>query len=79
MASAIPGSATPATVQGRDFTAVLDAPQNPFHKAAYSRFLSADAVITDHFSYTSYENGKSEMLYDLSKDPQENKNVIPKC
>lgn len=72
---ALAGITTPATVQGRDFTALLDAPQQPFHAAAYSRFLSADAVITDRFSYTSYENGKSEMLYDLIKDPRENKNV----
>ena len=66
---------TPTTVQGRDFTTLLDAPQKPFHEAAYSRFLSADAVITDQFSYTSHEGGKSEMLYDLAKDPQENRNV----
>lgn len=72
---ALAGIAAPANVQGRDFTALLDAPQKPFHKAAYSRFLNADAVITDRFSYTSYEGGKSEMLYDLSKDPQENRNV----
>jgi arylsulfatase A-like enzyme len=65
----------PGTVQGRDFTALLDDPKKPFHEAAYSRFLNADAVITDRFSYTSFDNGKSEMLYDLSKDPQENKNV----
>ena len=62
-------------MQGRDFTALLDQPEKPFHKAAYSRFLNADAVITGQFSYTSFDNGKSEMLYDLSKDPQENKNV----
>ena len=72
---ALIGITAPATVQGRDFSALLDDPQKPFHEAAYSRFLSADAVITDHFSYTRYEGGKSEMLYDLSKDPQENRNL----
>ena len=72
---ALAGIATPATVQGRDFTALLDDPNKKFHEAAYSRFLNADAVITDRFSYTSYDNGKSQMLYDLSKDPQENKNI----
>jgi arylsulfatase A-like enzyme len=72
---ALAGIAAPATVQGRDFSVLLDDPQKPFHKAAYSRFVSADAVVTDHFSYTSYEGGKSEMLYDLAKDPQENRNV----
>ena len=72
---ALAGITAPATVQGRDFTALLDDPKKTFHEAAYSRFLSADAVITDRFNYTSYDNGKSEMLYDLSKDPQENRNV----
>jgi arylsulfatase A-like enzyme len=72
---ALAGIDTPATVQGRDFSVLLDAPQTPFHKAAYSRFITADAVITDQFSYTSYEGGKSGMLYDLAKDPQENRNV----
>jgi arylsulfatase A-like enzyme len=72
---ALAGIASPATVQGRDFTALLDDPKKPFHEAAYSRFLNADAVITGQFSYTRFDNGKSEMLYDLSKDPQENKNV----
>jgi iduronate 2-sulfatase len=72
---ALAGIAAPATVQGRDFSTLLDAPQKPFHEAAYSRFLTADTVITDHFSYTSYEGGKSEMLYNLSKDPRENRNV----
>jgi len=72
---ALAGIAAPTTVQGRDFTALLDDPKKSFHEVAYSRFLDADAVITDRFSYTSFDNGKSEMLYDLSKDPQENKNV----
>jgi arylsulfatase A-like enzyme len=72
---ALAGIASPATVQGRDFTALLDDPKKPFHEAAYSRFLNADAVITGQFSYTRFDNGKSEMLCDLSKDPQENKNV----
>jgi arylsulfatase A-like enzyme len=45
------------------------------HEASYSRFLNADAVITHRYSYTSYDNGKAQMLYDLTKDPQENKNI----
>ncbi|MEY4243092.1 MAG: hypothetical protein RLZZ245_677 [Verrucomicrobiota bacterium] len=72
---ALAGIATPASVQGREFAALLDDPHKPFHEAAYSRFLSADAVINNRFSYTSYEGGKAEMLYDLSKDPHENRNI----
>jgi hypothetical protein len=37
--------------------------------------------ITGDFNYNSYNNGKSEMLYDLGKDPYENRNVAgdPAC
>lgn len=75
---ALAGLKTPETVQGRDFSSILDNPQKVFREAAYSRFAAADAVVTDRFSYTSYNNGKSEMLYDLSKDPRENENVAGK-
>lgn len=72
---ALAGITVPESVQGRDFSVLLDQPQTPFRDVAYSRFLSADAVITQGFTYTSYSGGKEEMLYDLSKDPQENNNV----
>jgi iduronate 2-sulfatase len=57
---------------------LLDNPEKQFRDVAYSRFKSGDAVISDNFTYTSYNNGKSEMLYDLSKDPEENHNVAGK-
>lgn len=72
---ALAGIDIPQTVQGRDFTILLRQPRNTFREHAYSRFVSGDAVITRRFSYTSYNNGKSEMLYDLEIDPQENENV----
>ena len=61
---ALAGIKPPASVQGRDFTMLLDKPDAAFREAAYSRFIKADAVITDRFSYTSYGKGKGEMLYD---------------
>ncbi len=69
------GIAVPATVQGRSFEVLLDHPGQPFREVAYSRFLTGDAVITERFNYTSYGGGKDEMLYDLEKDPTENRNV----
>jgi arylsulfatase A-like enzyme len=72
---ALAGIQVPPSVQGRDFTGLLDKPKSPFREAAYSRFLSADAVVTEQFNYTQYSNGTSEMLYDLKKDPHENENV----
>jgi len=75
---ALAGLAKPGTVQGRDFTPLLDHPGKPFREAAYSRYMNGEAVITSRFSYTSYNGGKSEMLYDLEKDPDENVNIANK-
>ncbi|MEY4245148.1 MAG: hypothetical protein RLZZ245_2733 [Verrucomicrobiota bacterium] len=72
---ALAGLATPKTVQGRDFSVLLEEPNKPFRKVAYSRYIGGDAVITPILSYTSYKDGKSRMLYDLRKDPNENVNV----
>lgn len=72
------GLEIPKTVQGRSFNQLLDHPERPFREVAYSRFLAGDAVITENFNYTSYNNGKSDMMYDLKKDPQENNNVAGK-
>ncbi|MBX3421350.1 MAG: sulfatase [Pirellulaceae bacterium] len=69
------GIAIPESVQGRSFTELLDHPERRHREVAYSRFQSGDAVITDQFTYTCYQGGKSEMLYDLSRDPLENTNV----
>jgi iduronate 2-sulfatase len=71
----VAGLATPETIQGRDFSALLEDPKKPFREAAYSRYINGDAVITPTFSYTSYKGGKSRMLYDLEKDPHENTNL----
>ncbi len=65
----------PNTVQGRSFVSLLDDPRAPFKGFAYSRFKHGDAVITDRYSYTSYSGGAAHMLYDLQKDPEENRNV----
>ncbi len=72
---ALAGLAVPETAQGRSFAALLDQPGQPFREVAYSRFMNGDAVISGRFNYTSYNRGKAEMLYDLDKDPDENRNV----
>jgi len=69
------GIAIPDTVQGKSLVGLWDHPEQPHRQVAYSRFLAADTVITPRFNYTSYSDGKSEMLYDLEKDPNENENV----
>ena len=72
---AIAGIEVPATVQGRSFAELLDQPEKSFRDVSYSRYRAADSVVTERFSYTSYAEGKSEMMYDLQKDPDENQNI----
>ncbi len=69
------GLTTPKSVQGKEFTRILDDPKASLREAAYTRFMNADAVITQRFSFTSYKNSKNLMLYDHEKDPNENRNV----
>ena len=53
---------------------MLDNPSVTIREAAYARFKVADAIVTQKFNYSLYENGE-EMLYDLENDPKENKNL----
>ena len=68
------GLPVPASVQGRSFDALFSDPEQTFRECTYSRFRTADTVITDRYSYTRYANGET-MLYDHQKDPGENNNV----
>ena len=43
------------------------------NEVVYTRFKSADTIVTQRFNYTLYENGE-EMLYNLKSDPGENVN-----
>ena len=64
----------PAQLQGMSFGEILKKPQEKFRDYIYSRYGAGDAIVSDRFSFTRYKD-KSIMLYDHSKDPQENVNV----
>jgi len=68
------GISVPETVQGKDFSTLLENPNQPFREVAYSRYKGGDVVVTDRYAYTRYSKG-AEMLYDHLKDPDENRNV----
>ena len=65
----------PDYIMGESFESVLDNPKQSFRENAYARFKKADAIVTEGFTYSLYENGE-EMLYNLKLDPEENKNVV---
>ncbi len=71
---ALAGLDVPDSVQGKSFVPLLDDPEQPFRESVFTRYGKGDAVVTRDLIYTSY--GKDgEMLYNLSKDPQENHNI----
>lgn len=72
------GIPVPETVQGRSLIPILENPEASIREAAYSRFGIEHpglAVITERYNYTWYPKSGAEMLYDLEKDPDENRNV----
>jgi len=69
------GLSTPSTAQGQSFEPLLSLPAQKFRDFVYTRFKSADAIVTDRFVYTRYLDDR-RMLYDLQEDPDENQNVI---
>ncbi|MEM7812666.1 MAG: sulfatase [Planctomycetota bacterium] len=75
------GLSTPASVQGRSFAGLLDGRETTHRDHIYSRFVRADAVVTERFAYSEYRNPKTadvtgRMLYDHASDPDENVNVV---
>ncbi len=72
------GLEVPANVHGKSLLPVLKNPDQTFREAAYSRWGIEHpglAVITERYNYTWYPKSGAEMLYDLEKDPDENRNV----
>ena len=65
----------PATVQGRSFAALVADPTQKFRDSVYTRYVKGDAIVTDRWIYTSY-GAEGEMLYDLVRDPAENRNLV---
>ncbi len=68
------GLDVPNSVQGYSFESLLDDPKKNIYDDVYSRFKNADAVVTHRFTYSLFANGE-EMLFDLEKDPEENRNL----
>ena len=50
------GLETPESVQGRSFAGLLSEPEKKISDVVYTRFKSADTVVTERFTYTLYQN-----------------------
>ena len=65
----------PDAIMGKSFISILNNPKQAFRTNVYARFKKADALVTEDFTYSLFENGE-EMLYNVKQDPKENKNIV---
>jgi len=79
------GLTIPSHLEGRSMIPLLDDPQQPWKKAAFSQYprgrVMGYTMRTERFRYTEWQNRKNgevlaRELYDHEKDPQENVNVV---
>ncbi|WP_044206385.1 sulfatase [Flammeovirga sp. OC4] len=74
------GLSQPAQLQGNSLVPVLQDHQKEIKEYALSRWKLGDTIRTKGFRYTLFKNKKgvviAEMMYDLTKDPDENKNIV---
>ena len=76
----IAGLKMPPHVEGTDLSPVMGFNGNAERSATFSKFHGGETVTTELFSYTEFQSKKKggaagEMLFDLTKDPDENTNV----
>ncbi|MDF1812820.1 MAG: sulfatase [Verrucomicrobiales bacterium] len=73
------GLPLPGHLDGTSLLPILRDPESTVKSEAISRFTSGDTIRTTNYRYTIYRDKKGEitghMLYDHSKDPDENNNV----
>lgn len=72
------GIEQPEHLAGKSIAPNLRDPQAPGKGAAFATWKGAKFVITRDYTYTEYHAGKQRMLYDHTKDPEENVNVAEK-
>lgn len=65
-------------LQGISFKPLLIEPDQPWKKAAFSKYGPAESVITERYNYAEFKNGE-KMLYDLKNDAPENINIAGKA
>ncbi|WP_281614444.1 sulfatase [Flammeovirga sp. SubArs3] len=70
----------PQQLQGQSLLPILKNPKASVKDYTLSRWKQGDSIRTKGFRYTLFKNKQgeviAEMMYDLIKDPQENKNIV---
>ena len=75
------GLTPPADLAGKSLRPLLDNAEAPWDKPAFTQVwrngFSGHSVRTERYRYTEWDHGdKGAQLYDYSKDPQEQMNVV---
>ncbi|MBV6641467.1 MAG: sulfatase [Cyclobacteriaceae bacterium] len=74
------GLPLPGHLQGKSFVSVMDDPNSSHKDFALSKWYNGLTIVKDQFHYTEWRNKDdslyARMLYDHSKDPHENVNVV---
>jgi iduronate 2-sulfatase len=71
------GLPKPDHLHGSSFVPVLQNPKRDWKQAAFSRFSGCEAVKTERYLYTQWDDGGEvvPMLFDHQTDPGENENI----
>lgn len=74
------GLSSPKQLQGESLTPILKNSNSEIKEYTLSRWKQGDTIRSKGYRYTLFKNKKgeiiAEMLFDLVKDPDENKNVV---
>lgn len=73
------GLPVPDGLQGTSFVPLMNEPERPWKKAAFSRWGNGETARTERYRYMEWTNNNGEVtaraLFDHQKDPHENINV----
>jgi len=69
------GIKLPTHLDGKSMVPLLNDPTQKWKSNAYTRYGNGHTVTTRNYTYTEYGDNEQRMLFDRSKDPEENENV----
>lgn len=71
------GDKTKQQLHGKSLVPLLSQTKQKIKDYVYARFRNGETIISDRYTFTEYQtkDGIEYMLYDLSKDPEENNNI----
>lgn len=77
------GLQLPYHLQGKSFVPLTEDPGLPWKEEVFCRWIRGETILTKTHSYTEWFNDQSEeptarMMYDLTEDPEETRNISEK-